>query len=136
MGTWKVAKRLRMRTAKLSRNINKVAKSNTSHNYWYPLTCLDEEQEPRKAKIEPKPKSESKQELKLHQTDQVLNITEQEGRQIRATYAAEVDDLEQEMERLLAEFENKMADFNDDERLKALEQVAAKEEVEQAAEGM
>ena len=64
-GTWTVAKRLSMRTAKLSRNTHKVAKSNTNQNYWSPLTYLVEEQEQPKAKKEKEPKSESKKELKL-----------------------------------------------------------------------
>ena len=64
---------------------------------------------------------ESKKELKLRPKNQALNITEQERRQIGATSATEVENLEQEMERKLAELENDMAAFNSDKRLQALE---------------
>ena len=67
---------------------------------------------------------ESKKELKLGPKDQALNITEQERRQIGAAYATEVENLEQEMERRLAELENDMAAFNSDKRLRALEEAA------------
>ena len=107
-----------MWTAKLSRNTNKVANSNTNKNYWSPLTCLVEEQEQPKAKKEPK--SESSKELKLLPKDRALNIPEQERRQIGATYATEVENLEQERERRLTELENDMVAFNRDKRLQAL----------------
>ena len=74
-----------MRTAKLSRNTNKLADSKTNKIYWSPLTCLVEEKEQPTAKKEPK--SESKKDLKLRPKHQALNITEQERRQIGAAYA-------------------------------------------------
>ena len=70
-----------MRTAKLSRNTNKIVNSERNKNYWSPLTFPVEEQE----------QPTNKQELQLQAKKQTHNITEQERRQIGATCATKVE---------------------------------------------
>jgi len=103
MGDWILMEDKGKKKAMLSSNTIKLAQSETTSNYYCPLTCLVDKQEPMAQSNDKIVRSESTAEEKLSRKKAAVSISEVDRREIGAQYAPITDDLEKIMEEELNE---------------------------------